>query len=212
VLVSGTPLTSSTITNLTYSPASHTPWDGWIDQANIAYNGGNCQDVPGIVDALTFLNNLTAPSSDTCTGAGNCQVNAATPSIHAECYQQGDLLRFPDVSRGMLKQWIHVPKMIDEYGSTCLRLGLIAVHVASRYDFVSILHAVLAQGVEANSDDIDSRILTIVASGEGARVEVKLFHVRSTRSHPWLSLLLLIAKWLRNIDFSCYHDAKIANI
>ncbi len=59
-------------------------WAGWLDAANDDYNGGNFQDVPGVVAALASLNNLTAPASPVCLDSG-CYATAASVSIHASC-------------------------------------------------------------------------------------------------------------------------------
>ena len=59
-------------------------WAGWLDAANDDYNGGNFEDVPGVVAALASLNNLTAPASPACSDSG-CYTTAAAVSIHASC-------------------------------------------------------------------------------------------------------------------------------
>ncbi|KAH6967549.1 hypothetical protein EDB82DRAFT_436702 [Fusarium venenatum] len=105
VLVSGISLKDSLTTSQTSKNHDTDIWSGWIDAANKAYNGGNFQDVPGIIGALATLSNLSAPASPVCSDP-KCRVEAIATSIRANC----------DSS---YTQYKHSPRDIDRYTTIC---------------------------------------------------------------------------------------------
>jgi hypothetical protein len=90
VLLSGISQVELTIPQISVQSHQGSTWDGWLDVANSAYNGGNFADIPGVVAAFATLSNLSAPASSICSRP-SCSVNAVAAAIQADCtssYQQ----------------------------------------------------------------------------------------------------------------------------
>jgi hypothetical protein len=84
VLVSGVSQRNATSITSSSQAQVRPSYSGFLDTANVLYNGGNYKDVPMMISAIASMSNLSAPSAPVCTSE-SCSVTAQVASIRADC-------------------------------------------------------------------------------------------------------------------------------
>ncbi|KAL3420928.1 hypothetical protein PVAG01_07373 [Phlyctema vagabunda] len=87
ILVSGISQDQGTSINTVTQAANGSRWNGWLDDSNRRYNGGEFRDTPGIVAFTVSFSNLSAPAAPICSTSSNsnCSASALVSSIQASC-------------------------------------------------------------------------------------------------------------------------------
>lgn len=84
ILISGISQRDTTLITETSQSQNQTAFSGFLDTANILYNGGNFKDVPMMIAAVASMSNLSAPAAPICSEQ-SCSVTAQVASIRADC-------------------------------------------------------------------------------------------------------------------------------